>query len=173
VFGTSPTLVTPVIGAATGTSLSVTGNISSSAGGLSALSVTATDPATGMLSAGPILVVSSAGKIGYGGLCGGAVTQGGAVKTQAVTLDFPTGEITTNAGNIGANANAAFAFSNNKLAAGDLLILHHVSGGTLGAYDILADTFASGSCNIRIANRTAGGLAEAIVIRYAIVRGDT
>ena len=173
VFGTSPTLVTPVIGAATGTSLSVTGNISSSAGGLSALSVTATDPATGMLSAGPILVVSSAGKIGYGGLCGGTVTQGGAVKTQAVTLDFPTGEITTNAGNIGANANAAFAFSNNKLAAGDLLILHHVSGGTLGAYDILADTFASGSCNIRIANRTAGGLAEAIVIRYAIVRGDT
>lgn len=164
VFATSPALVTPDIGAATGTSLTTSGNIISSAGQVIS--------GVGVFSNGPITSSGPTAAIGYSTLTGGTAVQGGALKTQGVTLNAPTGQITTNAGNIGANASVVFTLTNSSILANDVLIINHVSGGTLGAYDIDAEAFAAGSCGIRIANRTAGGLAEAIVIRFAIIRAD-
>lgn len=184
VFATSPTLVTPDIGAATGTSLAVTGNLSSSGGGVSVTGnisssgggLTGTfviaSGLGGMASVGPILAASVDSVIGYGLTSGGSVIQGGAVKTQGVTLDAPVGRISTNGGNINANTSAVFTLTNSKIKANDLLVLNHVSGGTLGAYTFNAESFALGQCDIRISNRTAGNLAEGLDIRFAVIRGD-
>ena len=157
VFATSPTLVTPNIGSAAATSVSATGQVS----------------ASNFIAISGDVSVSSTGTIGYSGTAGGFVIQSGAVKTQSVTLDNPTGQIQTNAGTVNAGATVSIPFSNSKITAKDLLVLNHVSGGTVGSYLLNAHTFASGSCQISVTNVTAGGLSEAITISFAIIRGDS
>jgi hypothetical protein len=50
------------------------------------------------------------------------------------------------------------------------LVINHVSGGTIGSYTLDA-ACAAGSATIYVRNNTAGGLAEALVLRYAVVKG--
>ena len=101
VFATTPTLVTPVIGAATGTSLTVTGVIAST---------------------------GTAG-IGYATGAGGVVTQGTS-RTTGVTLDKTTGAITLFSAAGSATA-ATFTVTNSTVAATDLIILNQKSGTDL------------------------------------------
>jgi hypothetical protein len=98
VFATSPTLVTPQIGAATGTSLTTTGRIAST---------------------------GTAG-IGYATGAGGTVPQEGS-RTDSVTLNKTTGAITlyTDAGSATA---ASFTVNNSTVAATDVVILSQKSG---------------------------------------------
>jgi hypothetical protein len=62
--------------------------------------------------------------------------------------------------------------TNSSVAASDVLILNHVSGGTAGAYTLNAQP-AGGSASINIRNVSAGSLSEAIVIGYAVIKGAT
>jgi hypothetical protein len=142
VFGTSPALTTPDIGAATGTSLATTGS----------------------------QLVSGTGKQGYATGAGGVVTQGsGSGKATAVTLSKSCGSITMDVANLNAATTVSFTLTNTVIEAGDVLVLNHLSGGTAGAYTLNAQC-AAGSASINVRNVTAGNLAEAIVIRFAVIK---
>ncbi len=133
------TLTTPNIGAATGTSLAVTG-----------------------------LVTSSGDKLGYATGAGGTVGQL-TNKATGVTLSKLCGAITTDAANLAAATIVSFVLTNTKIAVTDVLVLNHISGGTVGAYTLNAQC-AAGSATINIRNNTAGGLAEALVIQFAVIK---
>jgi hypothetical protein len=137
---TSPTLVTPVIGAATGTSLSTTGN----------------------------QVITSTGKHGYATGSGGIVTQL-TDKTTAVTLSKSTGQITLNGAALAASTTVSFTLTNTVIEAGDILIMNHISGGTAGSYLLNAQS-AAGSASINVRNISLGSLSEAIVIAFAVIK---
>lgn len=64
----------------------------------------------------------------------------------------------------------SIARSNSAIAAGDTLVLNHVTAGTFGAYVLNAHGFGAGSCTIDVRNVSLGSLSEAIVIRYAIIK---
>lgn len=140
---TSMVMVTPVIGAATGTSLSTTGN----------------------------QVISSTGKHGYATGSGGTVTQLTS-KATGVTLSKPTGQITLNAAALAADTTVSFTLTNTVIEAGDILIMNHISGGTAGSYLLNAQS-AAGSASINVRNITTGSLSEAIVIAFAVIKAVT
>jgi hypothetical protein len=99
VFANTPTLVTPNIGAATGTSLAATGLIRSSS--------------------------SSAG-IGYATGAGSTVTQGTS-RTTGVTIDAVSGAITLFSA-AGSATPASFTVTNSAVAATDVIIVNQKSG---------------------------------------------
>lgn len=140
---TSPTLTTPNIGVASGTSLAVTGLVKSS---------------------------GTAG-VGYATGAGGTIGQSG-TKASGVTLSKICGQITTTADALAGGAIVSFVLTNTTIAAGDLLVLNHVSLGTIGAYNLNAQAGA-GSATINITNITAGSLSESIVIGFAVVKAVT
>ena len=140
VFANTPTLVTPVIGAATGTSLSTTGN----------------------------QVISGTGKQGYATGSGGVVTQATS-KATAVTLSKSTGQITLNAAALAASTTVSFTLTNTVIEAGDILVMNHISGGTAGSYLLNAQS-AAGSASINVRNISLGSLSEAIVIAFALIK---
>lgn len=102
----STSFTTPVIGAATGTSLSVTGAITSSGGG-----------------------------IGYTSGNGGTVTQATS-KSTGVTLNELAGDITLNAAALAAAAIVSFTLTNSTIAATDVVHLQHQATGTFAAYTL-------------------------------------
>jgi hypothetical protein len=101
VFANTPTLVTPNIGAATGTSLTATGVIASS---------------------------GTAG-VGYVTGAGGTVTQGTS-RTTSVTLNKTTGAITLFSA-AGTTTATTFTVTNSTVAATDVIILNQKSGTDL------------------------------------------
>lgn len=142
VFGTSPALTTPDVGAATGTSLTTTGS----------------------------QLVSGTGKQGYATGSGGTITQGsGSGKATAVTLSKTNGSITMDGAILNANTSVSFTLTNTTIEAGDILVMNHISGGTAGAYTLNAQC-AAGSAVITLRNVTAGNLTEIPVIRFAVVK---
>jgi len=140
VFANTPTLVTPVIGAATGTSLSTTGN----------------------------QVITGTGKQGYATGAGGVVTQLTS-KATAVTLSKSTGQITLDAAALAASTTVSFTLTNTVIEAGDILVMNHISGGTAGSYLLNAQS-AAGSASINVRNISLGSLSEAIVIAFAVIK---
>jgi hypothetical protein len=101
VFATSPALVTPDIGAATGTSLTATGTI----------------------------VSSGTAGVGYGTGAGGTVTQGTS-RTTGVTINKTSGVITLFSAAGSATA-ATFTVTNSTVSATDVIILNQKSGTDL------------------------------------------
>jgi hypothetical protein len=101
VFANTPTLVTPVIGAATGTSLAVTGAVTTS---------------------------GTAG-VGYATGAGGAVTQITS-RTTSVTLNKTAGAITLFSA-AGTTTATTFTVTNSTVAATDVIILNQKSGTDL------------------------------------------
>lgn len=99
VHATTPTLTTPVIGAATGTSLAATGAITSS---------------------------SASAKIGYATGAGSTVTQTGS-RTTAVTCNAVCGQITLVSA-AGSTTFGSFTVNNSSVAATDAVIVWQVSG---------------------------------------------
>ena len=110
-------------------------------------------------------------KAGYITGEGGTVTQLTS-KSTGVTLNKKCGQITMNAASLAASTTVSFVLTNSTIAATDLLVLNHVSGGTFGAYT-LNGRAAAGSATIDVRNVSAGALLEAIVIGYAVVKAVT
>ena len=140
VFANTPTLVTPVIGAATGTSLSTTGN----------------------------QVITGTGKQGYAVGAGGGVLQATS-KSTTVVLNKSCGQITMDAANLNADTTVTFTMTNSIIESGDIIVFNHITGGTLGSYTFNASC-GVGTANINVRNITAGNLAEAVVLRFAIIK---
>jgi hypothetical protein len=140
VFATSPTLITPVIGAATGTSLSTTGN----------------------------QVITGTGKQGYAVGAGGGVLQATS-KATAVTLNKSCGQITMNAAALAASTTVSFTMTNSTVESGDIIVMNHISGGTLGAYTLNASC-GVGTADINVRNVSLGSLSEAVILRFAVLK---
>lgn len=108
------------------------------------------------------------GVLGYSTAGQGAVTQATS-KGTAVTLNKSAGRITTNAASLGATTTVTFTLNNTYLSANDTLIVTVSSGGTAGAYNAWVSGLAAGSATIALRNITAGALAEAVVLNFAII----
>lgn len=118
---------------------------------------------------GALLSVSATGGIGYATGAGGTVTQATS-KSTAVTLNKTTGAITTHSAALAAATIVSFVLNNSAIAATDLIVAMHESGGTLGSYTINARATGAGTAAIDIRNNTAGSLSEALEIRFAVIK---
>lgn len=116
------------------------------------------------------VALTDGGTVGYGTGAGGTATQSGG-KAGGVTINKPSGEITLASGSLGAGANVSFTFTNSTIGSRDVMVINHVSGGTIGAYQFYPQC-TSGSATITVVNRTAGSLNEQPVIRYALIKGS-
>jgi len=121
----------------------------------------------GALAGGNLSYDSTAGTFGYG-TGRGIVTQQ-TNKSTGVTLNAPCGAITMNSAALNADTTVSFTLTNTSIAATDLLVLNHVSGGTAGAYVLNAQA-AAGSASINVTNISTGSLSEAIVIGFAVIK---
>ena len=139
----SPVLTAPSLGNATATTITSTGNV----------------------------LISATGKLGYTTGSAGTVTQITS-KATGVTLNKTNGQITLNNAALASDTTVSFTLSSTAIAAGDVLILNHISGGTAGSYLLNAQS-AAGSASINVRNITAASLSEAIVIAYAVIKATT
>lgn len=116
-----------------------------------------------------ILANGSSSKIGYNTGAGGSITQGAGSKANSVTLNRPTGIIVTDNAALNANTAVTFNLSNSVIEATDIVVVSHISGGTLGSYNF-AVAPAAGNANITIRNITAGNLSEALTLRFIVLK---
>lgn len=143
VLQTTPTLTTPVIGVATGTSLAVTGLITSS---------------------------GTAG-IGYATGAGGAVTQITSRAT-GVTLSKICGAITTDSTSLAAGAEATFTVTNTLVAATDIVVVSLKTASGTGLSIPIVTAVAAGSFDITLTNLHASTAdTVASVINFAVIKG--
>jgi hypothetical protein len=115
---------------------------------------------------------STGGGIGYAAGAGGKATQT-LSKSTSVRLDKLSGQITLNAEALAPSSPVSFTLINSQIAQGDLMVLNHVSGGTLGAYHLNAHGAVAGSVIIDVANNTSATLAEPITIGFAVIKAAT
>jgi len=137
------TLTTPVIGAATGTSVVLTGTITSS---------------------------SATAGIGYATGSGGAVTQLTSKSTATPAINKMCGKVTMNGAALAADTSVAHVLTNSSIATEDMIIVNHNDTGTLGAYTFAA-TAGTGSATITVHNCTPGSLSEAITYNFMVFKG--
>ena len=107
---------------------------------------------------------------GYGGWSGGTVTQATS-KGTPVTLNKPSGQITTHNGALAANTAVAFVVNNSLVSITDTVSCTLVRGtGDVNAYTVTASQFAGGFY-ISLRNTTAGSLSQAIQIQFNVIKG--
>jgi len=116
------------------------------------------------------LVTTTTGLGFYTG-AGGLVTQL-TTKATAFTLSKMCGQITTAADPLGGATIVSSTWTNTLIAATDVVIINHKSGGTLGAYTINVACLA-GTATLTIRNNTAGSLGEALVLNFVVIKGVT
>lgn len=100
---------------------------------------------------------------------GGTIAQATS-KSTGVTLNTLCGAITMNNANLAATTSVGFTLTNSQIAATDTVIVNIKSGATVDSYTVTVDTVAAGSCRISLRNYTAGGLAEAVVLNFAVLK---
>lgn len=113
-------------------------------------------------------VIYSDRELGYTANAQGTVTQA-TDKSTAVTLNKSAGRITMNAASLGATTNVAFTLNNSFISANDTLVLTISGGATVGAYNCWVNSLSAGSASITLRNTTAGALAEAVIINFALI----
>jgi hypothetical protein len=115
--------------------------------------------------------LTDGGTVGYGVGGGGTVSQTGN-KSTGVTLNKPSGQITMQNTNLAADTSVSFTLTNSTIGTNDLLLLNIVGGvATPGTYNLDANC-TTGSATITVRNITGGTLGEAIVLRYAVIKGS-
>lgn len=145
------------------TAVSLAGATTIAAGGLI---VTAGGVA---VTAGAITTADPANGVGYVTGAGGTVTQITS-KATTVVLSKPVGTIVLVNSALAADTTVAFTWTNTVIGANDVIHILHDSVGTLGAYTF-AVTPAAGSATVSVHNCTPGSLSEAIVLRFAVIKG--
>ena len=108
------------------------------------------------------------GELGYTAAAQGTVTQATS-KSTAVTLNKPAGRITMNAASLAATTNVSFTLNNSYISSNDIVILNLSSGATAASYNLWVDSLGAGTVSITLRNTTAGALAEAVIINFAII----
>lgn len=121
---------------------------------------------------GNVLVVNTGGGLGYGTGAGGSVTQTTS-KSTTVTLNTPTGRVTTHNASLAGNTSVAFIISNTLVSVNDNVVVTICGANALASmlnYNVWAYP-VNGNIYIGLRNITAGALAEAITINFAIIKG--
>ncbi|CAB4154797.1 hypothetical protein UFOVP642_31 [uncultured Caudovirales phage] len=104
---------------------------------------------------------------------GGTVTQATS-KSTGVTLDKLTGRITMNNSNLASGFSNTFTVTNSTVTSTDSIVTNIVSGAASpGRYMVSASNMTSGSFQINLRNLSGVDLAEAVVVSYLILRGQT
>ena len=101
---------------------------------------------------------------------GGTITQATS-KVTGVTLNTHSGQITMDDASLAAATEVVFTVTNSAVAAQDVIILNHGSGGTAGAYTMGIASVSAGSFEIWVGNHTGGGLAESPVLHFVVIKG--
>ena len=103
---------------------------------------------------------------------GGTVLQA-STKATAFTLDKMCGQITTAADGLAHSTTVSATWTNSKIAATDVVIINHKSGGTIGAY-IFNVSCGAGTATLYITNnQTSGTLSEGLVLSFVVIKGVT
>ena len=103
---------------------------------------------------------------------GGTVTQATS-KATAFTLDKMCGQITTAADLLAHQTVVSATWTNSKIAATDVVIINHKSGGTVGVYTFNVSCGA-GTATLYIRNnQTSGTLSEGLVLSFVVIKGVT
>jgi hypothetical protein len=108
-------------------------------------------------------------ELGYTASARGSVTQA-TDKSTAVTLNRSAGTVTMNAAALAATTSVNFSLNNNKISAGDAVIVSFVSGAAnAGTYTLWVTALTTGAATLTLRNITAGSLSEAVVFNFVIV----
>ena len=102
----------------------------------------------------------------------GGTAPAGATKATAFTLNTMCGRITTAADALAANTSVSATWTNSKIAATDVVILNHSSGGTLGSYHYNV-ACGAGTATLTIRNISSGSLSEALVFNFVVIKSVT
>lgn len=113
--------------------------------------------------------ITSSSGVGYNAPSTGSTVTQLTNKSTGVTLNAGVGQITMNNASLAANTNVAFTLTNSLIAANDMVIVQHLSGGTLGNYYIYSAPGA-GSATITLRNLTAGPLTDAVVVQFSVIK---
>ena len=117
------------------------------------------------------LVTTTTGLGFYTG-AGGLVLQA-STKATAFTLNTMCGQITTAADGLAHSTTVSATWTNSKIAATDVVIINHKSGGTIGAY-VFNVSCGAGTATLYITNnQTSGTLSDAIVLSFVVIKGVT
>jgi len=143
------------------------------ANGVSATRFTTTGniSANTVIATGAVTSNSKTAGIGYRAGAGNVATQLNS-KSDPVTLDALTGEITTNAATLSGGASIAFTLNNSAIANTDVMIINQVSATNLTDY-IFRPICNTGNATITITNTSNQNRSDAIVIRFVVIRGAT
>lgn len=107
-------------------------------------------------------------ELGYTTAAQGTVTQA-TDKSTAVTMNKSAGRITMNAASLAATTNVSFTLNNSLISSNDVLILTISGGATVAAYNIWVNSMGTGTASITLRNTTAGALAEAVIVNFALI----
>jgi hypothetical protein len=117
------------------------------------------------------LVTTTTGLGFYTG-AGGLVTQP-STKATAFTLNTMCGQITTASDGLAHSTTVSATWTNSKIAATDVVIINHKSGGTIGAY-VFNVSCDAGTATLYITNnQTSGTLSDTIVLSFVVIKGVT
>ncbi len=125
--------------------------------------------ATSVAATGLVKSSSASAGIGYATGAGGTVTQG-TNKGTDVTLDKTCGTIITHNASLAGNASISFAVNNSAVLATDAINVTLASGHTVNSYRVHPDGVSAGQFRVLISNITAGALAQALTLNFAIIR---
>lgn len=148
--------------------ISITDTLSSNT--VSANTVSANTVSSNTISASGNITTTTG--IGYEAGAGGTVTQL-ISRTTSVTLNKPTGVITLFTASLASNTQQQFVLDNSYITATDMVVVQHISGGTMGLYSITA-TAGTGNATIVIRNNsslTSG--SQTPVLKFMILRAVT
>ena len=116
------------------------------------------------------LLANSGTAIGYTTGAGGTVTQA-TNKATGVTLNKPVGQITLNNASLAAATTVNFTLTNSYVGNTDLLIFNQTSTANAGGYYFNAICNA-GNAQVSVRNIMAASASDAVVLRYAVVKGS-
>ena len=116
--------------------------------------------------------IVTTGTIGYASSAFGTVTQSNN-KNTAVTLNTPSGQITTASSQLAPSASGVCVVNCSTVSNRDVVVVSVASGGTLGAYNAFISAISDGSFTIEIKNVTNNAYSEAIKLNYAIFHTES
>jgi len=91
-------------------------------------------------------------------------------KSTAFTLNKMCGEITTSGAILNAATIVSATWNNSLIAATDVVIINHKSGGTMGSYTINV-ACGAGTATLSIRNNTASPLSDTLVLNFVVIKG--
>jgi hypothetical protein len=117
-------------------------------------------------------VVSNApqGGIGYATGAGGSVTQA-ANKSQGVTLNKVSGQITMNNAPLTPGAKVSFNVMNSAVAGTDVPVCGVAHGGTENAYRVAVTAISAGKFTVTVENISGVSLSESPTINCNVIKG--